>query len=258
MMSSAHKMFTADEKALLIQLVRSNSVVQQKGCDVISMARKRKAWEGIASAYNSKPHVTKRTVHQLKKCWINMKARHKKELTGEITANLRIANGGEANNDSSFRLIPESATAASLLPNQTGFRFILSDSADTLEGDMSEDATFGGSSPPPPAPNEEPLFEEGEEENGAKAPKDKRVPEEAPFVRRSAVDVRRLYELKLEEQSLLVEAARVRLRSLEVEERRREEAFAEEERRRQAAFEADERRKEQLHAIKMSVLKMSL
>ncbi|XP_069680116.1 myb/SANT-like DNA-binding domain-containing protein 3 [Periplaneta americana] len=93
MEAAAHKLFSAEEKTLLINLIKCKRVIEDKRTDVISLSKKKAAWLEILQEFNSNEAVTKRSLSQLKKCWDNIKTKRKRELAQEMKERMKTGGG---------------------------------------------------------------------------------------------------------------------------------------------------------------------
>ncbi|KAH6936122.1 hypothetical protein HPB50_013498 [Hyalomma asiaticum] len=86
--------FSDDEKELLTELVQKyKSSIENKKSDAVPLTRKTKAWESLASDFNSTENVRPRTVDQLRKLWDNLKQRWKKEKAKQIRDSMATGGG---------------------------------------------------------------------------------------------------------------------------------------------------------------------
>uniref|UniRef100_A0A0A9ZDK2 Regulatory protein zeste n=4 Tax=Lygus hesperus TaxID=30085 RepID=A0A0A9ZDK2_LYGHE len=70
--------FGEEERAKVRQLVMERKgVVESKKSDLVTVAKKKQAWDEITSVFNSEGTFPKRTTVQLKKMWDNTKARRR-------------------------------------------------------------------------------------------------------------------------------------------------------------------------------------
>ncbi|XP_036342044.1 uncharacterized protein LOC118751346 [Rhagoletis pomonella] len=88
--------FTADEKAILAQLVKKFCIVEAKQTDRKSVAKKREAWDSITKEFNSHSNVYKRETVSLRKAWDNLKAVARKARSVERGNFLRTGGGPQA------------------------------------------------------------------------------------------------------------------------------------------------------------------
>ncbi|KAH7939883.1 hypothetical protein HPB52_018719 [Rhipicephalus sanguineus] len=66
--------FTDEERGVLTDLVNKyREVLENKRTDAVSLQRKQRTWDQLASEFNSRQNVHPRTAKQLKKCWDNLK-----------------------------------------------------------------------------------------------------------------------------------------------------------------------------------------
>ena len=56
---SSHKTFSPDEKSILIKLIASKKVIEDKRTDVVSITKKKAAWEELEREFNSNSAVSK-------------------------------------------------------------------------------------------------------------------------------------------------------------------------------------------------------
>ena len=85
--------FSTDEKALLLELVRSKPVIECKKTDKYSAVSKERAWELLSVEFNAAGIGCQRSMKSLKKRWFNMKDRAKADAT-ERRRELRKTGGG--------------------------------------------------------------------------------------------------------------------------------------------------------------------
>ncbi|CAG9788628.1 unnamed protein product [Diatraea saccharalis] len=85
--------FTADEKALLAQLIKKRPIIETKFTDGKSIVKKKMAWGSVTEEFNCNAHVTKRDTITLKRAWDNLKAMTRKARATE-RGNLIKTGGG--------------------------------------------------------------------------------------------------------------------------------------------------------------------
>ncbi|CAH2088310.1 unnamed protein product [Euphydryas editha] len=88
--------FTADEKALLAQLVKNRPIIESKLTDGKSVVKKKSAWLSLTEEFNSNAHVHKRDTITLKRAWDNLKAMARKTRATE-RGHLIKTGGGPSN-----------------------------------------------------------------------------------------------------------------------------------------------------------------
>ena len=75
-MATKRIIFTEYEKKILINLVTSSiHIIEDKRNDAVVIAVKQQEWDKIAEKFNCHCDVRTFTTQQLKKCWMNLKAR---------------------------------------------------------------------------------------------------------------------------------------------------------------------------------------
>ncbi|CAH2217876.1 jg4826, partial [Pararge aegeria aegeria] len=67
--------YTAEEKSLLIQLMKKRPFLKSKLTDGKSIARKKMEWEIVTREFNRHSHIYKRDTLALKRAWENMSRR---------------------------------------------------------------------------------------------------------------------------------------------------------------------------------------
>ncbi|XP_045783242.1 uncharacterized protein LOC123879524 [Maniola jurtina] len=85
--------FSADEKDLLVSLVKREKVIEDKRTNRVTNKLKADAWERIQKKYNSHDFVSKREIIQLKRCWEKLKRAIKEAQSQEIKCGLSSSNG---------------------------------------------------------------------------------------------------------------------------------------------------------------------
>ena len=94
-MSEKAKHFTEVEKQVLLSLVQEKAeILESKKSDGRTVDCKKRAWEEVASNFNSCGEVNNGSSQQLKKCWENIKSWAKKDLADEKRER-RLTGGGE-------------------------------------------------------------------------------------------------------------------------------------------------------------------
>ena len=69
--------FSEREKEILINLISPRiQVLESKNNDIASLKKKQKEWNKLTEAYNSNVEVRHCEPKQLRKCWLNIKARY--------------------------------------------------------------------------------------------------------------------------------------------------------------------------------------
>ncbi|XP_063826452.1 uncharacterized protein LOC135075934 [Ostrinia nubilalis] len=105
--------FTADEKALLAQLIKKTPIVESKLTDGKSVSKKQAAWDLITREFNSNANVHKRETITLKRAWDNMKAYTRKARATERGNLLRTGGGPSAppppHNEAIITMVEEAA-----------------------------------------------------------------------------------------------------------------------------------------------------
>lgn len=85
--------FSSSEKELIVALVRERAIIEDKHTNAKNIFLKKKALENLSVCFNAQPYVTRRSSHQLKRCWENIKTQRKKELSREASSLLRTGGG---------------------------------------------------------------------------------------------------------------------------------------------------------------------
>lgn len=93
-MSGIIKPYSDLEKSLLIELIKKYNIVENKQTDSSMLKKKKMGWKLITTEYNSQPEVlTKRSDVQLKKLWMNLKQKKRKENTALKHSQLKTGGG---------------------------------------------------------------------------------------------------------------------------------------------------------------------
>ncbi|XP_030762438.1 myb/SANT-like DNA-binding domain-containing protein 3 isoform X3 [Sitophilus oryzae] len=91
MSNSSNMVYSDREKMLLTTLVRENPLVEDKRADAAMIADKKRAWDLITRSFNSQPIVNRtRTSQQLRRLWINLKHRKRKQTEAQLYETLVI------------------------------------------------------------------------------------------------------------------------------------------------------------------------
>lgn len=79
---------TTFERGVLLQLVKQKEhIIENKRTDAVTVAQKKRGWTEISREFCSTANTTPRSGRQLKKCWLNLKQRARKErLIKELQA----------------------------------------------------------------------------------------------------------------------------------------------------------------------------
>jgi hypothetical protein len=79
---------TTFEKGILLRLVKQRElIIENKRTDAVTVAQKKKGWTEISKEFSASINTIPRSGRQLKKCWLNLKQRARKErLIQEIHA----------------------------------------------------------------------------------------------------------------------------------------------------------------------------
>ncbi|XP_069673082.1 myb/SANT-like DNA-binding domain-containing protein 3 [Periplaneta americana] len=244
-MEVSHKMFTAEEKTILINLITTKRVIEDKRTDVETLAKKKAAWVEIEQEFNSNFEVSKRTLAQLKKCWDNIKTKRKKDMTRDSI--------------NRPKLTPVSASE------------ILAGSSTQDTDNSCTDVCMGSDTPTTTqeAAQNRPLASSSKQSSYS-IPRQRIVEEELEArLKRHKLQMEydaKLHSLRENELQLLIDDAKQKLENAKKEEERRELgfqceeerkelAFQWEEERKKQAFEAEQRRKEELHTLQLALLR---
>jgi len=111
--SGKRVMFTENEKSILVNLVFSNiEVLEDKRNTADAIAIKQQAWKKLSEKFNSYCSVRHFSAQQLKKCWMNMKSKSKKEDSRENKGRVLNDGGSPSLQDSTMQKL------YSLIPGQ--------------------------------------------------------------------------------------------------------------------------------------------
>ncbi|XP_069674522.1 myb/SANT-like DNA-binding domain-containing protein 3 [Periplaneta americana] len=270
-MAAEHKLYTAEEKLLLIDLVGKHKILEDKRTDIISLSKKKKTWEDVCNAYNEEANVTKRTVQQLKKCWVNIKSKRKKELAHETRERLKTGGGPPPDNTTEF---PELDLVVPHLSHNVGFLFD-NDALQVNNSQLSTEAVSVVEANPEDLPQQHEADMTGNLDDSSEVPattscRNKQKFSPRPLPRKTVIETElksrlnrlqwqmnydeELHSLRKEEIKYTIDLAKEQLENERKAEERRIISFEREETRKQQAFEAEERRKEEIHRSKMSLL----
>lgn len=85
---------TTFEKGILLQLVKQRElIIENKRTDAFTVAQKKKGWTEISKEFNASVNTIPRSGRQLKKCWLNLKQRARKE---RLIQELHATGGGQS------------------------------------------------------------------------------------------------------------------------------------------------------------------
>lgn len=85
---------TTFEKGILLQLVKQRElIIENKRTDAFTVAQKKKGWTEISKEFSASVNTIPRSGRQLKKCWLNLKQRARKE---RLIQELHATGGGQS------------------------------------------------------------------------------------------------------------------------------------------------------------------
>ncbi|KAH7936398.1 hypothetical protein HPB52_023103 [Rhipicephalus sanguineus] len=89
--------FTDEERGVLTDLVNKyREVLENKRIDAVSLQRKQRTWDQLATEFNSRQNVHPRTAKQLKKCWDNFKEKWRRAKADDTREVFKTGGGTPA------------------------------------------------------------------------------------------------------------------------------------------------------------------